>query len=258
MDRRYPQSKAQTLSKLGIPITTSTKKPQAKLVLPNMVDNCDKFYPPIQRNKHHRTEPAPYAPYSPPTPPASANSPCFPYYVHSKAEALISNPPAGIFSESNFIPPTTWGPSIMHKCAVGVVTAVLVGAPICENIFHGVSTVGGFIYANIETIQETCTTYMIVAVQSSYNAAKRRLVSIQTTHTGFPRRRSPATSLRLTARENRNRRFAWLYSNTKLSARGIAPISPNVITNSFNSLRLSGRRKSQRILEKPGKRCGLG
>ncbi len=183
MGRQFPQPEAQILSKIGIPTNPFTKKPQAKLVLPNMIDNYDKFYPPIQSNKNRRTEPAHYLQYAPSKPPASANPPSFPYYVHSKAQALIPTPP-----ESNFIPPTTWGLSIVHNCAIGVVTAVLVGGAICDKIVHGVSTVGGFIYANRETIQERCATYT-VAVRSSYNAAKRRLVSIQTTQASLSRPR---------------------------------------------------------------------
>ncbi len=245
--RRFPQPEAQIISHLGIPITTLTKKLQAKLVLSKPVDNCDNFYPTIQRKEHRRTKPAPYVPYVAPTPPASANPPSFPYYVHSKAQALISNQTEATSPESGFIPPTSWGLSIVHKCVVGVVTAVLVGGAICEKIVHGVSAVGGLIYANRETIQEKCTTYATVAVQSSYNAAKRRLVSIQRTQASLSGHRSPAHSPRLQARDKRNRRFAWLYRNRPQQPQKDDQGSPmhGVVYSTSQAAQLSGSLSAQ-------------
>lgn len=82
-------------------------------------------------------------------------------------------------SESN-APVSDWRQAILSSCVVGAVAvAVVTGYP-CSTVIRGAMNMGQFIYANREKIQQTCTT-CTQAVQSTYNAAKRRMVSVPPT-----------------------------------------------------------------------------
>ncbi|MCJ1346308.1 hypothetical protein MMC31_004523 [Peltigera leucophlebia] len=85
-----------------------------------------------------------------------------------------SQPPNG--SESNG-PVTNWSQAVLSSCVVGVALVAVATGYACTTVFRGALNVGQFVYTNRESIRQTATT-CTKAVQSTYNAAKRRMVSI--------------------------------------------------------------------------------
>lgn len=104
-------------------------------------------------------------------------------------------------------PVSTWRQALLSSCAVGVAAVAVVTGYACGTVFQGAMNVGQFIYANRENIQQTCTT-CTQAVQSTYNAAKRRMVSVPRPRVGVYRRYAP--SLRSQYRSYQRQLF-WQY-----------------------------------------------
>lgn len=109
-------------------------------------------------------------------------------------------------SESN-APVSNWSQAILSSCVVGAAAVAVVTGYACGTVIRGAMNVGQFIYANRENIQQTCTT-CTQAVQSTYNAAKRRMVSAPRPRVGVYRRYTP--SPRSQDRSNK-RRLYWKY-----------------------------------------------
>lgn len=74
-------------------------------------------------------------------------------------------------------PVTNWRQAVVGSCVVGVALVAVATGYACATVFRGALNVGQFIYTNRDNIQQTCT-ICTQAVQSTYNAAKRRMVSI--------------------------------------------------------------------------------
>lgn len=89
-------------------------------------------------------------------------------------------------SESN-APLSNWRQAILSSCVVGAAAVAVVTGYACSTVIGGAMNMGQFIYANRENIQQTCTT-CTQAVQSTYNAAKRRMVSVPRPRVGVYRR----------------------------------------------------------------------
>lgn len=108
-------------------------------------------------------------------------------------------------------PVSNWPQALLSTCVVGAAAVAVVTGYACYTVFRGAINLGQFIYANRENIQQTCRT-CTQAVQSTYNAAKRRMVSIPSHPVNVPsqshRRYSP---LPRAQGRSRQRRFVWQY-----------------------------------------------
>lgn len=100
---------------------------------------------------------------------------------------------------------SNWRQAILSSCVVGAAAVAVVTGYACITVIRGAVNVGQFIYTNRETIQHTYTT-CTQAVQSTYNAAKRRMVSVPRLRMGARRRYAP--SPRSQGRSHQ-RRFFW-------------------------------------------------
>lgn len=74
-------------------------------------------------------------------------------------------------------PVTNWRQAVVSSCVVGVALVAVATGYACSTVFRGALNVGQFVYTNRESIQQTTMT-CTQAVQSGYNVAKRRMVSI--------------------------------------------------------------------------------
>lgn len=95
-------------------------------------------------------------------------------FQHSAALLASTQLPHG--SESNE-PAIIWRQAVVSSCVVGVALVAVATGYVCATVFRGALNVGHFVYTNRDNIQQTCTA-CTKAVQSTYNAAKRRMVSI--------------------------------------------------------------------------------
>lgn len=87
--------------------------------------------------------------------------------------------------------PLTWTQVLVQAVAVTTVVIAVLSLHTCRTIVQRATRVGRDAYANRDQIRQTCT----VVVQSSCNAAKRRLVTVTARLPSF-RRRIPPTSPR--------------------------------------------------------------
>lgn len=104
----------------------------------------------------------------------------------SKSRPLTTPLQQPEISESN-ASVSNWRQALLSSCVVGVAAVAVVTGYACCTAIRGVVNKGQFIYANRENIQQTCTTCTRV-VQSTYNAAKRRVVSVPKLPVGVRRR----------------------------------------------------------------------
>ncbi|MCJ1346470.1 hypothetical protein MMC31_004687 [Peltigera leucophlebia] len=138
------------------------------------------------------------------------------------AGICTSSPPIG--SESNG-PVTNWGQAVLSSCVVGVALVAVATGYACSTVFRGALNVGQFVYTNRESIGQTATT-CTKAVQSTYNAAKRRMVSIPVPRLPVGMRRryaAPTTSHARSWRLSRRSRIA-----VQSPAQSSPPINPVV------------------------------
>lgn len=109
-------------------------------------------------------------------------------------------------------PVTNWRQAVVSSCLVGAALVAVATGYACATVFRGALNVGQFVYANRDNIHRasvTCTK----AVQSTYNAAKRRMVSIPVPRlpVGMRRRYSPPPSPQ---DRSRQRRSIWRSVNS--------------------------------------------
>lgn len=83
---------------------------------------------------------------------------------------------------------SNWHQALLSGCVVGVAAVAVLTGYACCTVIRGAVNVGQFIYENRENIQQTCTA-CTQAVQSTYNAAKRRMVSVPRLPVGVPMHR---------------------------------------------------------------------
>lgn len=133
-------------------------------------------------------------------------------------------------SESN-APVSNWRQALVSSCVVGVAAFAVVAGYACCTAIRGVVNVGHFVYANRENIQQTCTTCSR-AVQSTYDAAKRRMVSVPNLPIGVRRRYAPSPQPQGRSRQRhffRQRRIPEQPSQ-----------SPNAVISALPSDRMEG------------------
>lgn len=97
----------------------------------------------------------------------------FSSFQYPEAQSTSSQLPTN--SESN-APANKWRQTVASSC-VGVALVDVATGYACTTVFQGALNVWQFVYSNRKNIQQTCMT-CTQAVQSTYNAAKRRMVSI--------------------------------------------------------------------------------
>lgn len=127
-------------------------------------------------------------------------------------------------SESN-APVTNWRQAVVSSCVVGVALVAVATGYAYATVFRGALNVGHFVYANRDNIQQTSVT-CAKAVQSTYNAAKRRMVSIPVPRfpVGMRRRYAPPPSPQ---DRSRQRRFFWQSRNSaQPPARPLPAVNP--------------------------------
>ena len=114
-------------------------------------------------------------------------------------------------SESN-VPVANWHQAVVSSCVAGVVLVAVATGYACTTVFRGALNVGRFVYADRDNIQQTCATFT-KAVQSTYNAAKRPMVSIPVPRlpVGMRRRYAPPPSPQ---DRSRQRRSFWQSKNS--------------------------------------------
>ncbi|MCJ1345891.1 hypothetical protein MMC31_004100, partial [Peltigera leucophlebia] len=137
-----------------------------------------------------------------------------------------SQPPNG--SESNG-PVTNWSQAVLSSCVVGVALVAVATGYACTTVFRGALNVGQFVYTNRESIRQTATT-CTKAVQSTYNAAKRRMVSIPAPRLPVGMRRRYTAPTTPHARSLRCSLFRRSRIATQSPAQPSPPINPVVST----------------------------
>lgn len=204
----------------GIPTPLDTIYPRRNMVPKNTYVNDLNFVSPPRlisqpTRQFTTTSPNPEEHDTTPTSqhPATQNLP---------GTSTSSQPPNG--SKSNE-PVTNWSQAVLSSCVVGVaLVAVAIGCAYAS-VFRGALSVGQFIYTNRESIRQraiTCTK----AVHSTYNAAKRRMVSL-------PVPRLPVGMRRRYAAPTRPRSRSWrcpLFRRSTVPAQSLVqpsqPINP--------------------------------
>lgn len=116
-------------------------------------------------------------------------------------------------SKLNAPPVTNWRQAVVSSCVYGVALVAVATGYACTTVFRGALNVGRFVYANRDNIHQTCTA-CTQAVQSTYNTAKRRMVSIPVPRlpVGLRRRYAPAPTPQ---DRRRQRRSFWQSLNTE-------------------------------------------
>lgn len=122
---------------------------------------------------------------------------------------------------------SNWRQALVSSCVVGVALVAVATGYACTTVFRGALNVGQFIYTNREITQQTflaCTQ----AVQSTYNAAKRRMVSIPVPRlpVGMRRRYAPPPTLQSRSRQRRS--FWQSRFPARSPAQSLQPINPAV------------------------------
>ena len=131
-------------------------------------------------------------------------------------------------------PVSNWSHVFLSTCVVGVAAVAVATGYACSTAFRGAMNVGQFIYANRENIQQTCTT-CTQAVQSTYNAAKRRMVSVRVPSQSHRRyARSPASQGR-----GRQRRYFWQYKTPEQSSQSPRPVASTVSPEGMEGIEYS-------------------
>lgn len=101
-------------------------------------------------------------------------------------------------------PASNWRQAFVSSCTVGVTLVAIATGYACTSILRGALKVGQSVYSNRMSIRQTCTT-CTQAVQSTYNAAKRRMVSVQVPRlpVGMRRRYAPQQNQQIRSRKHR-------------------------------------------------------
>lgn len=158
--------------------------------------------------------------------------------------ALISRPESPLTNiqlhENSKIdaPVSNWRHAFLSTCVVGVAAVAVATGYACGTAFRGALNVGRFIYANRENIQQSCTT-CTQAVQSTYNAAKRRIVSVRAPSQSHRRYIPSPTS----QGRSRQRRYFWhrkRQEQLSQSPEPVAPVAPTVPLDEMEGIETSG------------------
>ncbi len=141
-------------------------------------------------------------------------------------------------SEPNAPPVTNWRQAVVSSCVVGVALVAVATGYACSTVFRGALHLGQFIYANRDNIQQTCTT-CTKAVQSTYNAAKRRMVSIPAPRlpVGLRRRYAPAPTPQ---DRRRQRRSFWQSINSAQPLQAVNPVASILAPDGMPGVEYSG------------------
>lgn len=132
------------------------------------------------------------------------------------------------------VPVSNWRHAFLSTCVVGVAAVAVATGYACSTVFRGALNVGQFIYANRENIQQSCTT-CTQAVQSTYNAAKRRMVSVRVPSQSHPRYVPPPTS----QGRSRQRRSFWHHKRREQLSQSPEPVAPTVSPDEMEGIEFS-------------------
>lgn len=131
-------------------------------------------------------------------------------------------------------PVSNWPHVFLSTCVVGVAAVAVATGYACSTVFRGALNVGQFIYANRENIQQTCTT-CTHAVQSTYNAAKRRMVSVRVPSQLHRRyTKSPTSQGR-----SRQRRYFWQRKRPEQPSQSPRPVASTLSPEGMEGIEYS-------------------
>lgn len=191
------------------------------------------YLPPVQQSPMDRFLPSLCQTISP-NPEAHRTS------SNPQHSALLSGPESPLTNmqlpENSEIdaPVSNWRQAFLSTCVVGVAAVAVATGYAYSTLFRGALNVGQFIYANRENIQQSCTT-CTQAVQSTYNAAKRRMVSVRV-RSQSPRRymQSPTSQGR-----SRQRRYFWHHTRQEQLPQSPEPVAPTVSPEEMEGIEFS-------------------
>lgn len=135
--------------------------------------------------------------------------------------------------ESN-APVGDWRHVFLTTCVVGVAAVAVATGYACSTVLRGALNVAQFFYANRENIQQSCTT-CTQAVQSTYNAAKRRMVSVRVPSQSHRRHAPSPTS----QRRSRQRRYFWQRNRRERSSQSPEPAASTVSPEGMEGIEYS-------------------
>lgn len=201
----------------GIPTTLSELYPRRHMEPSNLYVNDLNFVLPPRLISQQAGQPTTTAPNTE-DPEMSSTS------QHPVAENLSSQLPQGSQSSA---PVTNWRQAVVSSCVVGVALVAVATGYACSTVLRGALNVAELVYTNREGIQQTATT-CTQAVQSTYNAAKRRIVSIPVPRLPIGMRRRYAAPPPATphARSWRRRLFRQPRVPIQSPAQVLQPINP--------------------------------
>lgn len=131
-------------------------------------------------------------------------------------------------------PVSNWRQVFLSTCVVGVAAVAVATGFACSTVFRGALNVGQFIYANRENIQQSCTT-CTQAVQSTYNAAKRRMVSVRVRSQSHRRYMHSSTS----QGRSRQRRYFWHHTRQERLPQSPEQVAPTVLPDEMEGIESS-------------------
>lgn len=128
-------------------------------------------------------------------------------------------------------PVSNWRQVFLSTCVVGVAAVAVATGYACSTVFRGALNVGQFLYANRENIHQSCNT-CTQAVQSTYNAAKRRMVSVRVrSHSHRRHMQSPTSQAR-----SRQRRYFWHRTRQEQLAQSPEPVAPTELLDEMEGI----------------------
>ena len=215
----------------GIPTPVSTLYPRRNMVPNNVYVNDLNFILPPRLISHDAGQPTMAAPNLE----DEETSPTENAMVASPSSQLRNAP------QSN-APANNWRQAIVSSCVVGVALVAVATGYACSTVFRGALNIGQFVYTNRDSVQQTGMT-CIQAVQSTYNAAKRRMVSIPLPQLPVGMRRRYAVSPTPNARSCRRRLLRQsrvpVQSPVQPSAT-INPVATSLASNGMPDVEYSG------------------
>lgn len=131
-------------------------------------------------------------------------------------------------------PVSNWCHVFLSTCVVGVAAVTVATGYACSTVFRGALNVGQFIYANRENIQQSCTT-CTQAVQSTYNAAKRRMVPVRVLSQSHRRYVSSPTS----QGRSLQRRYFWHHERQEQLSHSPVPVAPTASPDEMEGIESS-------------------
>lgn len=208
----------------GVPTPVSTLYPRRNIVPNNLYVNDLNFILPPRLISHDAGQPIVAAPKleddeTSPTENAEVISPSSPLSNAPQSNATFNN----------------WRQAILSSCVVGVALVAVATGYACSTVFRGALNIGQFIYTNRDSIQKTRTT-CIQAVQSTYNAAKRRMVSIPLPRLPVGMRRRYAVPQTPNARSWRRRLLRQRRVSVQSQVQSSAPTDQRATSLAFKGM----------------------